>query len=84
VIALLVAYAVVTFPYGDVVTAVEHPTPAAVVLVAADVAQSMIPFMPKARIAYAALNIAVVMVKHPSRNPIAEGQLSLARGGRRR
>ena len=83
ILAVAVAIAVVTFPYGDVASAVQKPSPAAFLQVAADVAASAIPFAPGARIAAVALPIAVVMAKHPAKNPIAEAQTHEARGGRR-
>jgi hypothetical protein len=84
ILAVGIAIAVVTFPYQDVGTAVQHPSPAAFLQVAADVAYSIVPFAPQARIAAALLPIAVVMARHPSRNPIAEAQTHEGRGGRRR
>jgi hypothetical protein len=84
ILAAAVAIAVVTFPYQDVGTAVQHPSPASFLQVAADVAYSVVPFAPQARIAAAVLPIAVIMVRHPARNPIAEAQTREGRGGRRK
>jgi hypothetical protein len=84
ILAISIAYAVVTFPYGDVTTAVSSPSVVNISRVAIDVAESVIPFAPKARLAVAGIQIVSVMLQHPSHNPIADAQLHLSRGGRRR
>lgn len=82
IFAAAIAFAVVTFPYGDVGAAIQKPSPAAFLQVAADVAASTIPFAPGARVAALALPIAVLMAKHPAALPM-RAQTYEARGGRR-
>jgi hypothetical protein len=83
IFAAAIAFAVVTFPWNDVGTAIQKPSPASIIQVAADVAASAVPFDPAARIAALALPIAVIMAKHPARLPMREAQTHEARGGRR-
>lgn len=83
ILAVAIAIAVVTFPYGDVASAVQKPSPASILKVAGDVAFAVVPFYPQARIAVVGVQIASVMAKHPARNPIREAQTALGRGGRR-
>ncbi len=83
IFAAAIAVAILTFPYSDVGAAVQHPSPAAFLQVAADVATSVIPFAPQARIAAAVLPIAIIMAKHPARLPMRAAQTAMGRGGRR-
>ena len=83
IFAAAIAFAVVTFPWQDVGTAIQKPSPATILQVAADVAASAIPFAPSARIAAIALPIAVIMAKHPAKLPMRDAQTYEARGGRR-
>ena len=83
IIAVAVAMAVVTFPWTDVGAAIRKPSPASFLQVAADVAASVIPFAPQARIAAAVLPVAIIMARHPARLPMSEAQTAMARGGRR-
>ena len=82
ILAAAIAVAVVTFPYSDVGAAIQKPSPASFLRVAADVATSVIPFEPQARIAVVGLNVMAVMVKHPARYPMREAQTFQHRGGR--
>jgi hypothetical protein len=83
ILAVGIAYAALTFPWGDIGTAIQKPSPASILQVAADVAASAVPFAPAARIAALALPIAVIMAKHPARLPMRQAQTYEARGGRR-
>lgn len=83
IFAAAIAYAIVTFPYADVGTAIQKPSPASILQVVADVAASAVPFAPAARIAALALPIAIIMAKHPARLPMRQAQTYEARGGRR-
>jgi hypothetical protein len=86
ILAAVIAIEVLTFPYQDVGAAIQKPSPASFLRVAADVATGFIPFDPQARLAAAALNVGVIGLaySHPSKHPIAEGQTHEGRGGRRR
>jgi hypothetical protein len=86
ILAAVIAIEVLTFPYQDVVAAVQKPAPASFLRVAADVATGFIPFDPQARLAALALNVGVIGLaySHPAHNPIAEAQTHEGRGGRRR
>lgn len=83
IFAIAIAVAVVTFPWPDVASAVQKPSPAAILKVAGDVAFAVVPFYPQARIAVVGVQIAAVMAKHPARLPMREAQTYEARGGRR-
>jgi hypothetical protein len=83
ILAVAIAVAVATFPYRDIPPAVEHPSPATILKLAADVATSVVPFYPQARIAEAVIPVAIVMAKHPARLPMREAQTAMGRGGRR-
>jgi hypothetical protein len=85
ILAAVIAIEVATFPYGDIASAVQKPSPASFLRVAADVATGFVPFDPQARVAAFALNVSVIGLaySHPAHNPIAEAQLSMHRGGRR-
>lgn len=68
---------------GDALAAVAHPSPAAIVQFAADVAGVVAAVNPHAKVAAIALGVAALMLRHPSDNPIGDMQTHLARGGRR-
>jgi hypothetical protein len=83
IFAAAIAIAALTFPWSDLGTAIQKPSPASILQVAADVAASAVPFAPAARIAALALPIAVIMAKHPARLPMRQAQTFMTRGGRR-
>ena len=60
ILAAVIAIEVLTFPYQDVGAAVRSPSPASFLPVAADVAVSVVPFYPQARLAAVALNVGSV------------------------
>jgi hypothetical protein len=75
--ALVFAYAVVTFPMGDVEAMAKEPSPHALIRLAADAAAGI----PSAKSAAFALGL--LAAGEPSTNPIHDTQTSLGRGGRR-
>jgi len=83
ILAIAVAVAVITFPWNDVGAAVQKPSPETVLRVAGDIAASVVPFYPQARIAAVAIPVAIIMAKHPARLPMREAQTTMSRGGRR-
>jgi len=83
ILAVAVAVAVITFPWNDIGAAVQKPSPETVLRVAGDIAASIVPFYPQARIASIAIPVAIVMAKHPARLPMREAQTAMSRGGRR-
>jgi hypothetical protein len=68
---------------GDISAAIGSPSPAAIVQVAGDAASIASVANPDAKLVALVLNIAVIMLRHPSRNPTSDAQTSLGRGGRR-
>ena len=68
---------------GDISAAIASPSPAAIVQVAADAASIASFANPHAKLVALGLNVAVIMLRHPSRNPTRDAQTSLGRGGRR-
>ena len=83
IIAAVIAISVLTFPYQDVGVAVQHPSPASFLRVGMDVATSIVPFYPQARIAVALIPLLEVMAKHPAMLPMKQAQTHESRGGRR-
>lgn len=76
-------FALETFPTADLRAAIAHPSPAAIVELAADVASAAASVNPHAKLAALGLTAAAFMLRHPSNNPVAEAQTHLGRGGRR-
>jgi hypothetical protein len=67
----------------DFNVAIRSPSPAAIVQVVADAASIASVANPHAKLVALGLNVAVIMLRHPSRNPTRDAQTSLGRGGRR-
>ncbi len=76
-------YAIASFPQGDMREAVAHPSPAATIQVAEDIAGVADAVNPHARAIAAGLSVAAIMLRYPSANPTADAQTGMGRGGRR-
>lgn len=84
ILAAAIAVAVITFPYRDVVTAVQKPSPHAFIQVGADIAFGIASCgVPGLRVAALAMDGASVFTSlPPARLPMREAQTHEHRGGR--